>query len=121
MSIRFSKVTATAFDESAEFLVSGVPQSREDLDRWAAFHDFTDGLPTNANINVTVETFIYGDGEVFDACVEEIASFYRRIERNPEFIEDCTEKVSESGFEIIGSSDMTASLMAMFRRSGIAL
>ena len=51
-------------------------------------------------VNVHVESFLYGGEEPFDATPEEIAYFYKRIERQPDFIESRAEKIDESDFII---------------------
>lgn len=98
MSIRFSRVTAMTTEKAAIFLVGGIPGSQEDLDGWTAFQDFTADLNENTVITVSVETFEYGEGEQCDATPEEIAYFYFREERRPDFIESRANKIGESSF-----------------------
>ena len=43
-------------------------------------------------VSAHVETFLYGGEEPFDATPEEVAYFYKRIERQPDFIDTRTEK-----------------------------
>ncbi len=96
MSIRFSRISAMTEDASALFLVGGRPTVQADLDGWTAFDSFTEELPANTVITIHIETFLYGEGEVFDASPEEIAYFYKRLELRPDFIESRTQKVEES-------------------------
>lgn len=49
-------------------------------------------------IDVCVETFLYGDGDPFDATPEEVAYIYQRESMRPDFIEARTGKTSESEF-----------------------
>lgn len=98
MSIRFSRISAMTEDASALFLVGGCPTQQADLDGWTAFDSFTEELPADTVITIHIETFLYGDGEAFDATPEEIAYFYQRIEMRPDFIEKRTEKKEESEF-----------------------
>ena len=51
-------------------------------------------------VSAHVETFLYGGEEPFDATPEEVAYFYKRIERQPDFIDTRTEKTGESDFTI---------------------
>ncbi len=81
---------------SALFLVGGCPTRQADLDGWTAFDSFTEELPANTVITIHVETFLYGDGEVFDASPEEVAYIYQRLGLRPDFIERRTEKVEET-------------------------
>lgn len=96
MSIRFSRITAMTNDKAAVFLVGGIPSTQADLDPWAAFSDFIADLKENEAITAKVETFLYGEEEPFDATPEEIAYFYKRIAMNSDFIENRTEKLSET-------------------------
>ena len=98
MSIRFSRVKAMTEDKAAIFLVGGIPTKQEDIDCWAAFQDFSEELPENEVVTVTVETFDYGEGEPNDATAEEIAYIYMREEMRSDFIEARTKKVGESSF-----------------------
>ncbi len=98
MSIRFSCVKAIAESKACIFLVGGVPRSQSDLEGWTAFREYTAGLEDNAQVTVCAETFVYGGEEPNDATPEEIAYFYMRIEKRPDFIEARTEKVGESEF-----------------------
>lgn len=100
MSLRFSRVKAMTDNIASIFLVGGVPQSQADLDNWTAFRSFAEGLKENVQITVCVETFVYGEGELNDATPEEIAYFYMRIDKRPDFIEARTEKIGESVFSV---------------------
>ena len=101
MSLRFSRVTLTSDGKTASFLTSGTPQSRADLQGWTAYDNFISSVPRYTAVNARVETFLYGGEEPFDATPEEVAYFYKRIERQPDFIESRTEKISESDFTIM--------------------
>ena len=98
MSIRFSRVKAMTEDKAAIFLVGGIPTAQDDLDCWTAFQAFSEELPENNVITVSVETFDYGEGEPNDATAEEIAYIYMREEMRPDFVEARTKKVGESSF-----------------------
>ena len=96
MCLRFSQVTLYSAGKTTSFLVGGIPKSRADLLGWTAFESFINDNPRYHVINAHVETFLYGGEEPFDATPEEVAYFYKRIERQPEFIESRTEKIGES-------------------------
>ncbi len=96
MSVKFSRVSAITNEKAVVFLVGGTPETQADLDGWTAFDEFVEDLPINTVITVHVETFVYGEGEVYDATPEEVAYFYQRIEMRPDFIENRTEKIDES-------------------------
>lgn len=100
MSIRFSRVKAEAEDRSSTFLVGGIPTAPADLEGWTAYQEFLRGSRDNEQITACVETFVYGDGEPFDATPEEVAYIYLRAARRPDFIEARTTKVADSEFSI---------------------
>lgn len=97
MSVRFSRVKLISDNKAAIFLVSGQPRSKEDLIGWKAYDQFS-GM--KEPVKAFVETFEYGDGEQFDATPEEVAYFYMRSEKRPDFIEARARKLSESEFVI---------------------
>ena len=101
MSLRFSRVTLSSNGKTASFLTGGTPQSRADLKGWTAYDNFVSDVPRYTTVNAHVETFLYGGEKPFDATPEEVAYFYKRIERQPDFIETRTEKISESDFIIM--------------------
>ena len=100
MSLRFSQVALSSDGETTSFLVGGIPKSRTDLQGWTAFDDFLNNTHRYKVVNAHVETFLYGGEEPFNATQEEVAYFYKRIERQPDFIETRTEKVGEINFKI---------------------
>ena len=92
MSLRFSRVTLYSAGKTESFFVCGIPQSRADLQGWTAYDNFVSGVPRYMAVSAHVETFLYGGEEPFDATPEEVAYFYKRIERQPDFIDTRTEK-----------------------------
>ena len=100
MSLRFSRVTLTSVGKTVSFLVGGIPKSRTDLQGWTAYESFLREAGRYQAVNAYVESFLYGGEEPFDATPEEIAYFYKRIERQPDFIESRAEKIDESDFII---------------------
>ena len=100
MSLRFSRVTLYSAGKTASFLVGGIPKSRADLQGWTAYDNFVSGTSRYTAINAHVETFLYGGEEPVDATPEEVAYFYKRIERQPDFIESRAEKINETDFKI---------------------
>lgn len=98
MSIRFSRVQAMTSGKAAIFLVGGVPVAQTDLDCWTAFRSFSEDLPENEVITVSVETFTYGEEDPIDATPEEVAYIYMRQDRRPDFIESRTAEVGGSSF-----------------------
>ena len=100
MSLRFSRVTLYSDGKTASFLVGGIPICWQDLQGWTAYESLLRETGRYHTVNAHVESFLYGGEEPFDAMPEEIAYFYKRIERQPDFIESRTEKIGESDFII---------------------
>ena len=100
MNLRFSRVTLYSAGKTVSFLVGGVPKSRADLQGWIAYDNFVSDVPRYTAVNAHVESFLYGGEEPFDATPEEVAYFYKRIERQPDFVDTRTEKTDESDFTI---------------------
>ncbi len=82
-------------------MVGGIPKSLADLQGWTAYDNFVSGSSRYTAANAHVETFLYGDEEPFDATPEEIAYVYKRIERQPDFIGNRSEKICESKFTVL--------------------
>ena len=101
MSLRFSRVTLFSDGKTTSFLVGGIPQRRADLQGWTAYESFINDSQRYQVVNAHVETFLYGGEEPFDATPEEVAYFYKRIERQPYFIDTHTENIGETDFKII--------------------
>ena len=100
MSLRFSRVTLYSAGKTTTFLVGRIPQRRADLQGWTDYDNFVSDVPRYTVVNAHVETFLYGGEEPFDATPEEVAYVYKRIERQPDFIDIRTEKIGESDFTI---------------------
>ena len=100
MSLRFSRVTLASENRRTEFLVGGIPKRCADLNGWTAYESLLHDTRRYQTVNAHVESFLYGGEEPFDATPEEIAYCYKRIERQPDFIGNRTEKTSESDFTI---------------------
>ena len=100
MSLRFSRVTLYSDGKTASFLVGGIPTCWQDLQGWTAYESFLREAGRYQAVNAHVESFLYGGEEPFDATPEKIAYFYKRIERQPDFIESRAEKIGESDFII---------------------
>ena len=100
MCLRFSRVALYSACKTTSFLVGGIPKSRADLQGWTAYESFINDSQRYQVVNAHVETFLYGGEEPFDATPEEVTYFYKRIERQPDFIESRAEKTGESDFTI---------------------
>ena len=82
MAILFSKVNLTADNgNKAELLCSGVPKSNYDLEDWLIYQKFICDNMDASKIKADVQSYLYGEGEVFVANEFEIAAYTGRGER----------------------------------------
>ena len=102
MALLFSRVTLRASNDEAVFLTFGIPESTDDLENYSAFQEFLDKLDEESAIETTVESLLYGDGEVFEANINEVAYFTIRQSNDESFLSRC-EKVGESTFSFAHS------------------
>jgi len=78
----FSKVTLTADNgNTASLLCSGCPRDNYDLEDWTIYQKFMSVNLGCKSIKAEVETYLYGDGEVFPANEYEVAPFTGRGEK----------------------------------------
>ena len=82
MSVMFSKVKLIADNgNTAVLLCSGCPRDNYDLEDWMIYQKFVSDNLHCKSVNAEVETYLYGDGEVFTANEYEIAAFTGRGEK----------------------------------------
>ena len=105
MSLRFSRITLVSDSMSTAFLTGGIPKSRADLEGWTEYEKFIEKVPECRDVNVQVETFLYGGEDPVDATPEEVAYLCMRIGMRPDFIEKRTEKCGETRFAFIKQKD----------------
>lgn len=86
MAVRFSAVELTANEQECKLLVSGVPTNFADLKGWKLFEDFVGELEEDTKINVQVDTYLYGEGEIFEAIPEEVAYMMMRQGDDSDFL-----------------------------------
>ena len=98
MALLFSAVTATANDESVEFLVGGIPRDFDDFEGWTAFENFMEDIDEDTEVAVHVESYLYGEGETVKATPEEIAYFMKRIETKADFLSSRCDNIEDSDF-----------------------
>ena len=98
MAILFSAVGVKVGEEQTSLLVSGIPKDYEDLSGWRAFEHFLMDVSQEADVQVDVKSYLYGEGEVFKASLEEVAYMTKRMERQSDFLEDRCRCVGSSAF-----------------------
>ncbi len=98
MALSFSKVSLFNGESKAEFLTMGIPCDYEDLERYTAFAEYIGELSDECNIEVNVDSYLYGEGETVKASIEEIAYLTRRMGMKGDFLEKSCQKTEESSF-----------------------
>lgn len=98
MAILFSAVGVKAGEESVNLLVPGTPKKSEDLNGWKVYEYFLMDIGKEAEVTVDVKSYLYGEGEVFKASVEEVAYMGMRMRMQENFLEDRCHCVGNSTF-----------------------
>lgn len=98
MALLFSAVKMTANGEQAKFLVGGIPRCSDDLEGWKAYERFLIDIDKTSDVQVQVESYLYGEEEIHTATPEEVAYFVKRQEMNSDFIQDRCRPHETSGF-----------------------
>ena len=82
MSVMFSKVTLTADNGSAATLLcSGSPKDHYDLEDGTIYQKYMSDNLESKSVKAEVDTYLYGEGEVFIANIYEVAAFTGRGEQ----------------------------------------
>lgn len=98
MAILFSAVQVKSGEDSVSLLVPGTPKEPEDLSGWKAYEYFLMDIGKDAEVTVDVKSYLYGEGEVFKASLEEVAYMGMRIRMQEHFLEDRCHCVGNSTF-----------------------
>lgn len=98
MAILFSAVGVKAGEKQTRLLVCGIPKDYEDLSGWRAFEHFLMDVSQEVDIQVDVKSYLYGEGEVFKASLEEVAYMMKRMKLQSDFLKDRCRCVGSSAF-----------------------
>ena len=101
MAILFSKVSLKADDGTDEFLIGGAPSDEDELSGWAPYDDFIESLTDEAEIEVYVESYLYGEGETVRATPEEVAYMQMRMDSDEDFLSKHCDNISDCSFNIL--------------------
>lgn len=107
MALKFSAIKLTAQEKSSKLLVGGVPTGSEDLQGWTAFDNFMKDIVGEAKVNVQVNTYLYGEGEIVDADPAEVVYMKQRQEANPNFLNDRCSNIGVLEYDIDCSQNET--------------
>lgn len=104
MSLLFSNVSLTSKSRTLDFLTRGVPVDKEDLLDYSAFKEYLASTKDNCTINAHVCSYLYGEGEINIATIEEVAYMKLRADKDSNFLlKHCT-KLAESDFSFFPQS-----------------
>lgn len=101
MAALFSLVTVSDGSDEVEFLASGIPRDRDDLEGYEAFEDFTASLEEESVLKVVAEAYLYGEGETVGASQDVLASIMEHIENDNSFLSDQCDSVEDVVFSIM--------------------
>lgn len=106
MAILFSHVTMSHEDYgTSEFFACGFPQDLDDLDGCIACEEYLEEIKGDATIDVHVEAFIYGEGQICWATPAELAYMIKRLEMDSDFLVSRCNNIGNHEFEIEWSED----------------
>ena len=106
MALLFSHVRVSTPDgNEAEFLVSGIPRELEDFDYYTKFEDFIDSIEEDTEITVHAEAYLYGEGETYQASIEEVAYFMLRMQKDEKFLSGHCDHIESVDFTCSYSPD----------------
>lgn len=97
MALIFSQVTLQSDLKEIKFFVGGIPKGYSDLKGWTAFDDFMKFIKPG-NVNAHVITYLYGSGQEYNASVEEVAYFIKRLKDDKSFLNKHCLNIEESYF-----------------------
>ena len=99
MALLFSQVRVSIPNgNEAEFLVSGISREMEDFDCCISFENFLDSIEKETEISVHAEAYLYGEGEIFKASIEEVAYFHLRMQKDENFLSNHCDNIESVDF-----------------------
>lgn len=106
MAVLFSHIRAsTPEGDTTKFLVSGIPRDFEDFDYYTKFEDFLDIIEEDTEINVHADAYVYGEGKIYHATIEEVAYFTFRLDKDTTFLSNHCNKIESVDFTCDYSPD----------------
>ena len=88
MALIFTAVKMNAGTNEANFLVSGAVKSLDELVQYKPYQDFLRKITKKCTIETRLAVYQYGEGEEFDATIEELAYFSIRMHNDVSFLEN---------------------------------
>ena len=88
MALIFTVVKMNAGTHEANFLASGSVKSVDELVQYKPYQDFLRKLNKECVIETSLAIYQYGEGEEFDATIEELAYFTLRMNKGVAFLQN---------------------------------
>lgn len=89
MALLFSYVRVLTLNgDKTEFLVGDIPREFDDFDHYTRFENFFDSIEEDTEVSVHAEAYLYGEGEILKASIEEVAYLTLRMHDDGRFILD---------------------------------
>ena len=98
MAVLFSVVTMKSGAVESRFIVGGIPRRKSDLQGWRAYEEFMNRLSEDQEIEVKSDRYVYGEGDMRNATVEEVAYLKQRMESQVDFLTKSCERYGHSRF-----------------------
>lgn len=98
MSLLFSIVSLTSKTGTSDFLTKGIPVDKDDLLGYTAFNEYLSSIKKDSVITAHVCSYLYGNGDINIATIEEVAYMKLRAENEPDFLSRHCMKIAESHF-----------------------
>lgn len=95
----------TTDDDSAEFLVGGIPHDLDDISRMTACADFLDRIDAETEVSVHAEAYLYGGGETVTASPEEVAYMTIRMNQDDRFLSGHCDNIEDVNFAFLHTSE----------------
>ena len=105
MALLFSKVTVTAGNDAASFLVGGIPREYDDMEDWDEFDDFLKYIDEETEVLVHANAYLYGDGETSAASYSDTLWLSSQLKSGSSFLTDYCENIEEVNFSFTWSPE----------------
>lgn len=105
MALLFSKVTVTAGNYVASFLVGGIPREYDDMEDWDEFDDFLKYIDEETEVLVHANAYLYGDGETSAASYSDTLWLSSQLKSGSSFLTDYCENIEEVNFSFTWSPE----------------
>lgn len=79
----------------------GIPRDSDDLEEWSEAGDYLTDIDSESEVQVQVETFLYGDGETVAATEDDLVKIKDQIRHEPDFLDKHCDNIEDSEFSFV--------------------